>query len=241
MSDDFDEFAEDDLDDFTGRAVRGEPAEEEDDFIIEEDNEEVIPEKKNLAKDKWFGIPPPGQKKLSQNLFPLFTFLTKIPTDFLPAPYGPRFYHTIHISKLIIIEIFIWAGYRILTAPIYGQFGTTIFFIGHIIAAPTIHLGPILIYWYLFKGERQFPFKLTRKNVFTGVIVGLFAGLGWRIIQYLVWDTIGIAMGAYDFGSLTWYSFVTTAPDGWFNFMLMTFVMYVIVGPVEEFEFRGRR
>jgi membrane protease YdiL (CAAX protease family) len=204
MSEEFDEFAEEDLLEFKE--------------AIELDEEAVIPVGESVSPkdDKWLGIPPPGKK-----------------------PMGNRYRFTIEIAAIIVIEILLWAIYRYFSAPYLAGFGTTMFFVAHIIAAPTIHLGPILLYWYVIKKEKGLPFNLTKRNVFTGIIVGLFAGLIWRVIQYMTFDTLGVMMGGYQFGTLTWYSEIHHLMDDWMNFLLMTFVMYVIVGPVEEFEFRG--
>lgn len=181
-------------------------------------------------ESKWHGVPPAGEK---------------------PAP--SRMRYLIEITLVLIVEIGLWAVYRALTADFYGQFGTLWFYVGHIIAAPTIHLGPILIYWIFIRKERLFvrsdkengqhrsfslgPFKMTRKFLFTAVLIGLFGGIVWRFSEMVVYDITGVALGGGKFGTF-WIYDIFTGSNFWL-FLLMTFVMFFIVGPVEEFEFRS--
>lgn len=179
---------------------------------------------------KWHGVPPAGERPIKK---PLLFILG--------------------ITLVIVAEIFIWAIYRQLTADFYGQFGTYWFYVGHIIAAPLIHLGPIVLYWKFIRKERIFtksdkengqymainlgPFKMTRKFLLTAVLVGLFGGIIWRFTEMAVSDITGVALGGYTIGTF-WIYDIFTGSDFWL-FLLMTFVMFFVVGPVEEFEFRS--
>lgn len=179
---------------------------------------------------KWHGVPPAGGR---------------------PAP--SRWRYILEITGVLIVEFILWAIYRAATADFYGHFGTLWFYVGHIIAAPTIHLGPILLYWKFIRKERIFekddwdgdsfqsfnfgPFKMTKRMLFSAVLVGLFGGILWRFTEMAVYSGTSSIMGGSEFGSLTWFD-LFTGGDIWI-FFLMTFVMFFIVGPVEEFEFRS--
>ncbi len=191
---------------------------------LDQDESEYFPD------EKWHGVPPAGERR---------------------AP--SRWRYLAEITVVLLFEFGLWAVYRALTADFYGQFGSYWFYVGHIIAAPTIHLGPILFYWLVIRKERLFvksdrengrfmsfsigPFKMTRKLLLTAVLVGLFGGVIWRFSEMLVYDMTGVVMGASKAGTF-WIFDIFTGSD-FFLFLLMTFVMFFIVGPVEEFQFRG--
>jgi len=225
--DDFDEYAEQDLEEFvhtveSGGSVRPNEGIPVGEVAVEDDNDEEYVQKNR----KWFGVPPKGKRAFPQSLIPG----TKISL-------GPGWNLTVHIAVLIIIEILLWAVYRGVSAPFFAGFGTTLFFVMHIIFAPLIHLGPIIIYWKLIRKEPGVPFMFTRKNLLTGVTLGLMAGTIWRVFQFLIYDTLAMATGIHE-SPMTWWNLM--GGSGWaFEFALMTFVMYCIVGPVEEFEFRS--
>jgi membrane protease YdiL (CAAX protease family) len=168
-------------------------------------------------------------------------------------PVTNRWGFLLGILIVLVIEFTIGGVYRKLTAPIYGEGFNLPFFLGHIIAAPTIHLIPILLYWVFFRKEKLFrktdkdgdtytaiefgPFKMTRRLLLTAVLVGLFGGVVWGIVEMLVGDTVSIMMGGAQFGQMNLFNVFSTNELG--IFLLMTFVMFFVVGPVEEFEFRS--
>ncbi|MCU0799534.1 MAG: CPBP family intramembrane metalloprotease [Candidatus Thermoplasmatota archaeon] len=179
---------------------------------------------------KWHGVPPAGRRPLPK-----------------------KWVYLLQITAVLIVEFIIWAIYRNLTADFYGKFGTYWFYIGHIFAAPLIHLGPILVFWVLIRKEQLFykndkeegsamsfvfgPFKFTRKLLLTAVIVGLLGGIVWRVTEMLVSNTTSVVLGGSRFGTLTLFNIYTQSEFA--LFLLMTFVMFFIVGPVEEMEFRS--
>ena len=179
---------------------------------------------------KWYGVPPAGERKVPS-----------------------RTRYILEITAVLAVEFLLWGIYRALTADFYAGFGTYWFYIGHIIAAPTIHLGPILIYWKFFRKERLWvktdrdenghmsidfgPFKMTRKLLLSAVLVGLFGGIVWRVTEMVVYSGASTVMGGSYMGSLTLFDLFSGGDVG--LFFLMTFLMFFIVGPVEEFEFRS--
>ncbi|MBN1540378.1 MAG: CPBP family intramembrane metalloprotease [Candidatus Thermoplasmatota archaeon] len=181
---------------------------------------------------KWHGVPPAGRR---------------------PAPGRTRY--IIEIVCVLIVEFIIWGIYRYFTAPIYGEGFNIPFFIGHIIAAPTIHLGPILLYWKFIRKEPLFhkddpengkfmsfnlgPFKLTKNRLMTAVLVGLFGGVVWRLAEMAVLNATSVMMGGTRLLTLKWLDVFALDAMDFPTFFMMTFVMFFIVGPVEEFEFRS--
>ena len=179
---------------------------------------------------KWYGVPPAGERKVPS-----------------------RTRYILEITAVLAVEFLLWGIYRAVTADFYAGFGTYWFYIGHIIAAPTIHLGPILIYWKFFRKERLWvktdrdenghmsidfgPFKMTRKLLLSAVLVGLLGGIVWRVTEMVVYSGASTVMGGSYMGSLTLFNLFSGGDIG--VFFLMTFVMFFIVGPVEEFEFRS--
>ena len=81
------------------------------------------------------------------------------------------------------------------------------------------------------------PFKMTRKLLLSAVLVGLLGGIVWRVTEMVVYSGASTVMGGSYMGSLTLFNLFSGGDIG--VFFLMTFVMFFIVGPVEEFEFRS--
>jgi membrane protease YdiL (CAAX protease family) len=165
-----------------------------------------------IIDDKFYGVPPKGDKPISEKqMYVLWVFL------------------------IIAIEICIWAVYRKFSAPFISPFGSYKFYFAHIIFAPTIHLIPILLFWWYVRKERGLPFVFTKKLLMSGIIVGFFAAIIWRLLEEFVYDAAAGAAGGTAPGTLTFFNLL----DPPLLFTLMTFVQFFIVGPVEELEFRG--
>jgi membrane protease YdiL (CAAX protease family) len=187
-------------------------------------------------EEKWHGVPPAGER---------------------PPPTRWRYLGILLL--VFIVELILWATYRLATKDIYGEGFNIPFFLGHIIAAPLIHLSPILLYWKFMRKEKIFykddlengkfmsfnfgPFKMTRKRLMTAVLVGLFGGIMWRMAEMFIGNFSSVILGGTELFSLHWMDvFSIDKVAGymdWPTFFLMTFVMFFIVGPVEEFEFRS--
>ncbi len=179
---------------------------------------------------KWFGVPAVGTK-----------------------PIPGKFLWVLIVVTVIIIEICIWAVYRWYTAPIFVHFGTYEFYLFHIIFAPLIHLGPIFFFWWWIwrepnffemkrRGEnffmalkKSFPFAITKKFLLSGMIIGFTAAIIWRLFEEFLFDGFSGMVGGTVPGTFTFLNVIETAD----MVIIMTFLMYIIVGPVEEIEFRG--
>jgi membrane protease YdiL (CAAX protease family) len=183
------------------------------------------PPKPKLKDDKWYGIPPKGDLPMEEHR--VLSDLGK----------GGRWRFAIELIVLILIEMTIWGVYRYITASYLEGFGTIKFNLFHIFFAPTLALTPIILYWKLWRKEKGLPWKFHRRNIFTGIIMGLVFGVLWRISEMFVYDLIGGAAGTYKFGTLDFYSQIPSLTV--ITYLLMTFTQFFVVGPVEEMEFRG--
>lgn len=162
--------------------------------------------------NKWYGVPPKGEQ---------------------PLPRKQKY--VLMILLIIGLEICIWAVYRKFSAPYISPFGSYKFYFAHIIAAPTIHLIPILIFWRYIRKERGHPFVFTKKLLMSGIIVGFIGAIIWRLLEEFGYDAVAGAAGGTAPGTLTLFNLL----DPPLLFSLMTFVQFFVVGPVEELEFRG--
>jgi membrane protease YdiL (CAAX protease family) len=176
--------------------------------------------------NKWFGVPPPGEQPLPDRV-----------SIGRRTIFSGKYSYVFMVVGIIILEIGIWAVYRYTTAPILAGFGTELFYLVHIIAAPTIHIIPILLFWKFYRKERGLPFVFTKKLLMSGVIVGFGGAVIWRFLEEVIYDGVAGAAGGTVPGT---FMFVNRMDSLTMTlFALMTFVHFFIVGPVEELEFRG--
>jgi membrane protease YdiL (CAAX protease family) len=181
---------------------------------IPEYSESVLPVDPIVEDNKWYGVPPVGAR-----------------------PLPPKWTYVLMVFGVIGLEIGIWAVYRYFTAPIFAGYGTELFFLIHIIAAPTIHLIPIILFWLLIRRERGLPFTFTKKLIMSGVIVGFIAAIIWRFLEEVTYDVFAGMAGGTVPGTFTFFNLMDSSTIT--ILALMTFVHFFIVGPVEELEFRS--
>lgn len=165
-----------------------------------------------IEDNKWYGVPPKGER---------------------PPP--GKYKYVLLLLGIIAVQICIWAVYRKFSAPYISPFGSYKFYFAHIIASPTIHLIPILLFWWFIIREKGLPFVFTKKLLMSGIIVGFIAAIIWRLLEEFVYNATAGAAGGTAPGTLTFFNLL----DPPLLFSLMTFVQFFIVGPVEELEFRG--
>lgn len=168
----------------------------------------------NVRDDKWYGVPAKGQRAV---------------------PGKGRY--ILEILGVIVLEFVLWGIYRVVSAPYIRPFGSLKFYLVHIIAAPTIHLIPIVLYWRYVRKEKGHPFTFTRKRLLSGLMVGMLSAVLWRVLEMLVSDTLSGIAGGTVLGTLDLYSFLDSTTLLLFG--IMTFTHFFVVGPVEELQFRG--
>jgi membrane protease YdiL (CAAX protease family) len=175
-------------------------------------HEEPVTYTEDELDKKWYGVPPKGER-----------------------PFYNKWKYVFMLIGIIIIEIGIWAVYRYFTGVVLElQFGDHLFYFLHIIAAPTIHLLPIILFWWYVRKEKGLPFVFSKKLLLTGIIIGFMGAIIWRLLEEFLYFGFASAAGGTA-GPLTFLNLLETAD----LFIIMTFVMYFIVGPVEELEFRS--
>lgn len=175
------------------------------------DNKSGIPSELDT---KWYGVPPKGER-----------------------PIPGKWRYILEILGVILIEFVLWGLYRYYSAPYIWPYGSVKFYIAHIIAAPTISLTPILLYWKYVRKEKGLPFTFTKKLLMSGVLIGFTSAILWRFIETFTYDSIAVMAGGYAPGTFRFYSELDAMTLSLFG--IMTFVQFFVVGPVEELEFRG--
>lgn len=179
-----------------------------------EEVEPIVFTQEPVEDNKWYGVPPVGER-----------------------PLPPKWTYVLMVLGVIALEIGIWAVYRYFSAPLFAGFGSELFYLVHIIAAPTIHIVPIILFWKFYRRESGFPFTFTKKLIMSGVIVGFVLAIIWRFMEEVTYDVFAGAAGGTVPGTFTFFNLMdsSTIP----LLALMTFVHFFIVGPVEELEFRS--
>lgn len=176
--------------------------------------------------DKWYGVPPVGDN-----------------------PTTAKGNYVLQLLGVFLVELVLWTIYRFISAPYIFPAFSLKFYLAHIIAAPVIHLTPILLWWWYVRKEKGktreesknlldwivswLPFKFTRKRLFSGLIIGFTAAIIWRLLQQFTDEMVFGAMGLTAPGTFAFLNGLDSL------FLLMTFVMFFIVGPVEELQFRS--
>ena len=172
---------------------------------------ECVPD---TGDDKWYGVPPKGKR-----------------------PLPGKWRYLVEIIVVIIIGFVLWAIYSVVRAPFISLLGSMWSYIIDIIAAPTIHLIPIVVYWKVYRKEKGHPFTFTGTRVMSGVMIGLLGAVIWHVLDMVTYDTLMGFAGGSELGTLGFYSLLDSTTV--FLFCMMTFNHFFIVGPFEELQFRG--
>jgi membrane protease YdiL (CAAX protease family) len=164
--------------------------------------------------DVWGGVPPPGERST-----------------------GDRRLFILGIVAVILAEWALWATYRYITAPLIGAANSDLGFIFHIFAAPIIGLTPILVYWRFVRKEKGWPWKFTRKKLFSSMLVGA-AAAAILMLLYQGASWLVLVISGYGIPSQTYFISIWRGSSfSWF--ILMSFTYFFIVGPVEELQYRS--
>ena len=161
-----------------------------------------------VERDIWNGVPPAGTR-----------------------PIRNKWTHLTILLCVILGEWVLWATYRYLSLPIIESAFSKLGFMFHIIAAPIIGLGPILIYWKFIAKEKGVPWRFTRKNLFTSVSVGAIAATVLMILyqgtNWLILVVSGQVVPSTTEMISLWRTSIANGDLVWF--LLMTFTFFFIV------------
>ena len=69
----------------------------------------------------------------------------------------------------------------------------------------------------------------------SGIIIGFIGAIIWRVLEEFLYEGVARAAGGVTLIEFTFWNLLETPS----MFALMTFVMFFVVGPVEELEFRS--
>ena len=165
------------------------------------------------APDKWGGLPPVGER-----------------------PIKDRWRYTAEVVGIFFLWLAIWAVYR---------YGRTISGVDDTILGPFLSvLAPVIVtlslpilWWRYRRRELGLPFLLTRRNLFSSILVACIAVVVFFIFYFLSYPILLGLMGADVEGELTFWADWRAFGLSW---LVATTLFYmVIVGPVEELFHRG--
>jgi membrane protease YdiL (CAAX protease family) len=163
--------------------------------------------------DPWGGLPPVGKQ-----------------------PIGDRTKFLLSVVSVFVVWFLLWLLFR------YGSLafvqGSDAFFaVASIIAAPTLTLLPPYFWWRYVRHERGLPFLLTRRNLFTSVLIGAIAAALFWIVNNASLPVLMWMVGAHPEGELRVVANWRGETLGWLAYT--SFLYMCIVGPVEELFNRG--
>jgi membrane protease YdiL (CAAX protease family) len=165
------------------------------------------------APDKWGDLPPVGEK-----------------------PIADRWRYAGEVVGIFFIWLAIWAVYRY-TRTISNVDETPLGPIISVLAPVIVTLSLPIIWWRWRRRERGLPFLLTRRNLFSSILVACIAVVVFFIFYFLSYPILLNLMGAEIEGELTFWADWRAFGLGW---LVATTLFYmVIIGPVEELFHRG--
>jgi membrane protease YdiL (CAAX protease family) len=165
------------------------------------------------APDKWGGLPPVGER-----------------------PIEDRWKYAGQVVGIFFLWLVLWAIYR---------YGRTISGVDETMVGPILSvLAPVIVtlslpmwWWRYRRKERGLPFLLTRKNMFSSILVACIAVIVFFIFYFLSYPVMVSIMGAEVEGDLTFWADWRAFGLGW---LIATTLFYmIIIGPVEELFHRG--
>jgi len=165
------------------------------------------------APDAWGGLPPVGER-----------------------PIKDRWKYAAEVVGVFVVWLVIWAIYRY-ARTVSGVDDTVLGPLLSVVAPVVVTLSLPMIWWRRRRKERGLPFLLTRKHMFSSILVACIAVVVFFIFYFLSYPILLRLMGADVEGELTfwadWRAFS-------FTWLVATTLFYmVIVGPVEELFHRG--
>ncbi len=140
------------------------------------------------------------------------------------------------VLGIFALWLVLWAVFRIGTADLVrgNEIISAIF---SIVMAPTLTLIPPIIWWRKRMRERGIPYLLTRKNLFSSVLVACLAVIVFFIFMNLSYPVLVGAMGVQVEEDLQFFAAWRGQSLEWL--ISVTFLYMFIVGPVEELFHRG--
>jgi membrane protease YdiL (CAAX protease family) len=163
--------------------------------------------------DGWGGLPPPGER-----------------------PIVDRWQFILEVLAVFALWLVLWAVFRIGTVQLVRS-SEIISAVLSIIMAPTLTLIPPIIWWQKRMKERGWPYLLTRRNLFSSVLVACLSVVLFFIVMNLSYPVMISAFGVEPQEDLQFFAAWRGQSLEWL--VSITFLYMFIVGPVEELFHRG--
>ena len=152
----------------------------------------------------------------------------------------------LELLGLALSVILTWALFRYLTKDVLYSSASVSFSISYVLVAPVIFIGPIMYYWYQYRGEECLPVRLfanySPKETFSQrfIVSIIVIGLSLTFVSYtldLILDYIVLSSGLY--GDIDFYFTWMEEFDSIFAFLIFMVTHIAVVATVEEFFYRG--
>ena len=152
----------------------------------------------------------------------------------------------LELLGLALSVILTWALFRYLTKDVLYSSASVSFSISYVLVAPVIFIGPIMYYWYQYRGEECLPVRLfanySPKETFSQrfIVSIIVIGLSLTFVSYtldLILDYIVLSSGLY--GEIDFYFTWMEEFDSIFAFLIFMVTHIAVVATVEEFFYRG--
>ena len=152
----------------------------------------------------------------------------------------------IELLGLALAVILTWSLFRYLMKDVFDTISSVSFNISYILVAPFIFIGPVLYYWYQYRGEECLPVRLfadnSPKETFSQkfIVSIIIIGLSLTFINYtlgLILDYIVLSSGLY--GDIDFFFTWMEEFDSFFGFLLFMVTQIAIVATIEECFYRG--
>jgi membrane protease YdiL (CAAX protease family) len=163
--------------------------------------------------DKWAGLPPPGKRPIKE-----------------------RWPYAAEVVGVFVLWFVIWVVYRY-SRTVSGVDETNWGPILSVLMPVILTLSPAILWWRYRRRERGLPFLLTRRNLFSSILLACIAVVVFFIFYFLSYPVLLSLLGAQVDGDLTFWADWRAFSLTW---LIGTTLFYmVIVGPVEELFHRG--
>ena len=152
----------------------------------------------------------------------------------------------LELLGLALAVISTWSLFRYLMKDVSDSISSVSFNISYVLVAPIIFIGPVMYYWYQYRGEECLPVRLfaynSPKETFSQkfIVSIIIIGLSLTFVNYtldLILDYIVLSSGLY--GDIDFFFTWMEEFDSFFAFLIFMVTQIAIVATIEECFYRG--
>ena len=152
----------------------------------------------------------------------------------------------LELLGLALAVISTWSLFRYLMKDVFDSISSVSFNISYLLVAPIIFVGPVMYYWYQYRGEECLPVRLfadnSPKETFSQkfIVSIIIIGLSLTFVDYtldLILDYIVLSSGLY--GDIDFFFTWMEEFDSFFAFLIFMVTQIAIVATIEECFYRG--